>query len=199
MCHWKATEITFSEMKKLLEHLLGDQTLTDSDVAQVMLFFDIQDLDGYIDYEELAKRVFNTEASRFESESHGHFQHVGKSDVTRAVRRKESAKYLEILKKSESDLRGSNEMKQALFRFAEMFEHNSTSFGKTFRKLDKDHSGEFERDEFFEALKELNVPLKDAAHVTSHYFKDREILNISEFMKMLSADTVTLIGQHRKH
>ena len=144
--------LTFSEMKNMLENLLGDQTLTDSDVAQVMLFFDMKDLDGYIDYEELAKRVFNTEASRFESESHGHFQHIGTSDTSRALRRKESANYLKVLKRSESDLRDESERNAALFRFAELFEHNSSSFGKTFRKMDKDHSGEFERDEFFEAL-----------------------------------------------
>ena len=190
--------LTFSEMKKLLENLLGDQTLTDSDVAQVMLFFDMHDLDGFIDYEELAKRVFNTESTRFESEARGHFQHVGTSDVTRGVRRKESAKYLEVLKQSEKDLQEHHEVKQALFRFVEMFEHNSTSFGKTFRKLDKDHSGEFEKEEFFAALRELNVPGRDAECVTEHYFADRDVLNISEFMKMLSSDSVLLIGQHRK-
>ena len=65
--------------------------------------------------------------------------------------------------------------------------------------MDKDHSGEFERDEFFEALRSLNIPLKDAAHVTDHYFEKREVLNISEFMKMLSSDTVKLISQHRKN
>ena len=44
--------LTFSELKQLLEHLLGDSSLTDSDVAQVMLVFDMQDKDGYIDYSE---------------------------------------------------------------------------------------------------------------------------------------------------
>ena len=45
----------------------------------------------------------------------------------------------------------------------------------------------------------LNIPLKDAAHVTDHYFESRDVLNISEFMKMLSSDTVKLISQHRKN
>ena len=53
--------LTFSEMKRMLEHLLHDRLLTNPDVTQVMLFLDMKDL-----------RVFDTETSRIYSEFHEH-------------------------------------------------------------------------------------------------------------------------------
>ena len=191
--------LTFTELKHLLENLLGDSTLTESDVAQVMLFFDLQDRDGYIDYEELAKKVFDTSASRFESEAHSHFQTIGDSPVSQGLRRTNSADYLAHLKRSESQLQDADKAKRALFKFIEMFEHNSTSFSKTFRKLDKDHSGEFERDEFIASLTELQITEEDATFLADHYFNGKDVLVLNDFMKQISDDSVLVIGQQRKN
>jgi EF-hand domain-containing protein 1 len=190
--------LTFSELKRLLEHLLGDSTLTDSDVAQVMLVFDMQDKDGYIDYEELAKKVFDTAGTRYESETRSHFQTIGSGDVSHGLRRKNTAEYLAHLKRSESTLQDQDKAKRALFRFIEMFEHSSTSFSKTFRKLDKDHSGEFDREEFIFSLQELQVTAEDAKFLANHYFNGKETLQLNSFMKQVSEDSVLLIGQQRK-
>ena len=80
-----------------------------------------------------------------------------------------------------------------------MFEHNSTSFSKTFRKLDKDHSGEFDREEFIFSLQELQVTLEDANFLADHYFNGKEILDLNSFMRQVSEDSVLLIGQQRKN
>ena len=203
----KNGKLTFGEMKKLLEHLLGDSTLTDSDVAQVMYHFDMMDEDGFIDYEEHAKKVLHTSDSRFESEAGSHYQTVGQGKDTRGVQREKCADYLKILKRSENDLHAANATKRAVYKFVELFEQNSSSLTSTFRKLDNDHSGEFEFEEFKSALAELQMAPNDVDLIARHYFKaagahdagkSSPSISINEFMKQLSNDSVLLIGQHRK-
>merc|ERR1711871_604554 len=186
----KNGKLTFGEMRQLLENLIGDSTLTDSDIAQVMLYFDMVDEDGFIDYEELANKVLNSNDTHFESESGRHFQTIGNSPETRGMQRKRSQEYLKVLKRSESSLNAENETKRAVYKFMELFEHNSSSLTSTFRKLDNDHSGEFEFDEFKQALAELQLSPHDAELIAKHYFKSAHdsgkkspSLSINEFMK----------------
>jgi len=123
-----------------------------------------------------------------------------------SVQRKKSAEYLEVLKRSESDLHAENATKRAVYKFVELFEHNSSSLTSTFRKLDNDHSGEFEFEEFKSALAELQMAPNDVDLIARHYFKAANApdsgkpssISINDFMKQLSNDSVLLIGQHRK-
>ena len=97
--------------------------------------------------------------------------------------------------------------KRAVYKFVELFEQNSSSLTSTFRKLDNDHSGEFEFEEFKSALAELQMAPNDVDLIARHYFKaagahdagkSSPSISINEFMKQLSNDSVLLIGQHRK-
>ena len=102
------------------------------------------------------------------------------------------------MKRSESALQDQDKAKRAVFKFIEMFEHNSSSFSKTFRKLDKDHSGEFDKPEFIFALMELQITEEDANFLANHYFQGKDILDLKSFMRQISEDSVLLIGQQRK-